>query len=195
MMDELIRLDRELFLFFNGLHTPALDMPMFYLTKTFVWVPFYAALLYLIIRTYKLRSWTWLVGIALAITLADQITSTLMKPYFARPRPSHEPDLQGLVHIVNGYAGGQYGFASSHAADTFAVAMFFFLLFRKTHRWIGWIFLWACLVTYTRIYLGVHYPGDVLCGAIIGLMAGWLSYRAAQKLHALIVNKQARPAS
>jgi undecaprenyl-diphosphatase len=177
MTDELIRLDKELFLFLNGLHTPALDTVMFYLTKTVVWIPFYAGLLYLIVKTYGLQSWKVIIGIVLAVTLADQVTSTVMKPWFARLRPSHNPEFEGVVHIVNGYAGGRYGFASSHASDTFAVAMFFFLLFRYAYKGMAFMFAWATLVTYTRIYLGVHYPADIVTGALIGLLTGYIGYR------------------
>jgi len=183
MTDELIRLDKELFLFLNGLHTPALDTVMYYMSKTFVWIPFYAALLYLIFKNYRVQSWKVVIGIILAVTLADQFTSTLMKPWFARLRPSHNPEFEGVIHLVNGYAGGQYGFASSHASDTFAVAMFFFMLFRHTYKGMAAIFAWAALVTYTRIYLGVHYPADILTGALIGILTGYIGYRTTQYLN------------
>jgi len=186
MTDQLIRLDKELFLFLNGLHTPALDTVMFYLTKTVVWIPFYAGLLYLIIKNYGIQSWKVMVGIALAVTMADQFTSTFMKPWFARLRPSHNPEFEGIVHIVNGYAGGQYGFASSHASDTFAVAMFFFMLFRHTYRGMAAMFAWAALVTYTRIYLGVHYPADIATGALIGILTGYIGYRTTLFLRVAI---------
>jgi len=114
--------------------------------------------------------------------LSDQITVSLMKPLFARLRPSHDPALAGMVHIVNGYTGGLYGFASSHAANTFASALFLWLALKKTYHAIRWIFAWAVFVTYTRIYLGVHYPGDVVVGALVGLVCGLVGFRAAQWL-------------
>jgi len=92
-----------------------------------------------------------------------------------RLRPCHEPALEGLVHIVNGKCGGKYGFISSHAANTFGIAMM--LLMWVKRRWFGVILMvWAALVSYSRIYLGVHYPGDVIGGAIWGVLCGWLMF-------------------
>jgi undecaprenyl-diphosphatase len=175
-MDIIVDLDRDLFLYLNNLHTAWLDPIMLWITKTIAWLPLYLFLLFLIIKNYKKQSWIPLLGIAITILLADQITSGFMKPFFERLRPSREPSLEGLVHLVDGYTGGLYGFASSHAANTLGTAIFFFLLFRAKYAWIKWLFLWATLMTYTRIYLGVHYPGDIVVGALIGLACGWGGY-------------------
>ena len=177
MIDQLIALDKELLLYLNSFHTAWLDPIMLFLTRTFVWLPLYLFLLYIVIKEYKKESWMVLLGITLTIVLTDQITSGFMKPYFARLRPSRDPSLTGLLHLVNGYTGGKFGFASSHAANTFGTATFFWLIFRTTKKWIGWLFVWAILMTYTRIYLGVHYPGDILAGGIIGIFCGWISFR------------------
>lgn len=177
MIDWLIAFDKELFLFFNRLHTPWLDPVMLLASDTLFWLPLYFFLLVHIIRDHKIMSLVILLGIALTILLSDQITSGLMKPYFARLRPSHEPSLEGLVHLVKGYKGAVYGFASSHAANTFGTATFLYLLFRSNKSWILWLFPWAVLVSYTRIYLGVHYPADIIVGAAVGVLSGWISYR------------------
>ncbi|MFZ6010904.1 MAG: phosphatase PAP2 family protein [Bacteroidota bacterium] len=176
-MEEIIELDKKILLFFNGYHTPWLDPVMLLVTKTVFWIPLYLFLLYLVMKDYKKESWMVLLGIGLTILLADQITSSFMKPYFARLRPSLEPTLQGLVHLVDGYTGGKFGFASSHAANTLGTATFFWLLFNKEKRWVGLLFLWAFGMTYTRIYLGVHYPGDILVGSLIGILSGIAGYR------------------
>jgi undecaprenyl-diphosphatase len=171
-METVHQFDRELFLFLNGLHTDRLDPVMYFLTKILAWLPLYIFLIYLIFKKFRATGWIYLVGSSLAITLADRFTSGFMKPFFARLRPSHEPSLEGLVHLVNHYKGGLYGFASGHAATTFAVATFVWLSLRNTYRYINWIFAWAVMMTYTRIYLGVHYPSDIVVGATIGFLLG-----------------------
>lgn len=192
-MEKLIEWDRDLFLFLNGLHSPWLDQPMFILTHTQAWIPLYAVLLYFIVKEHKKRAWIFLIGITITIVLADQITSSVLKPYFTRFRPSRDPELQQFVHIVNGYRGGRYGFASSHAANTFGTATFLFLLFRRTKRWMVWIFLWAAFISYTRIYLGVHYPADILVGATIGAVCGWLSLNFSVWLNTTVYKEEITP--
>ncbi len=183
LLHEIMEVDRRLLVWLNGFHADWLDPVMYYVTQTIFWIPLYLFLLYLIIRDFKKEWWVPLIGIGLTILIADQVTATLMKPFFARLRPSQEPSLQGIVHLVrdhNGeiYTGGLYGFASSHAANTFGTATFFTLLFRSRHPWIKWLFLWAAVMTYTRIYLGAHYPGDILVGGIVGVTGAFLGYKA-----------------
>jgi undecaprenyl-diphosphatase len=189
MLEKLIELDKELLLLLNSFHAPWLDPVMYWTSQTFFWLPLYLFLLYLTIKYYKKDAWIVLIGIVVAILLTDRITSGFMKPFFERLRPSREPSLEGLVHLVKDYykgtfpyRGGVYGFASSHAANTFATAIFFWLVFRHRYQWIWVLFIWATVMTYTRIYLGAHYPGDILVGMLIGLGAGWLGYKIQQQL-------------
>ena len=181
-MQTLIDLDKKILLFLNGLNHPFLDQIMIYSTETFFWLPLYLFLIFLIFKNYKKETLSILLGAAITIILADQITSSLMKPFFARLRPSQDPALQSLVHLVNGYKGGLYGFASSHAANTFGTALFVWLALSPFYKRVGWIFAWAAFMTYTRIYLGVHFPGDIFVGAIIGLGCGWVGFRVSQWL-------------
>lgn len=174
MIDKLLEMDRDLFLFLNGQHLESLDHPVFLLTHTLTWTPLFLILLYFIIKEHGAKTWIFLIGLGIAIALSDQITSSIMKPLFARWRPSRDPALAGIVHTVKNYVGGKYGFASSHAANTFATATFAFLLLRRTRPWVVLMFLWAAFVCYTRIYLGVHYPGDLLVGGLIGASLGYL---------------------
>ena len=175
-IQQLIELDKQVLLALNGNHSLFWDGFMWTVTKTVTWVPVGAALLYVIFKNNKLsQAATIVLSLALCITLADQITSGLCKPFFERFRPTQDPDMMYLVHTVNGYRGGMYGFMSSHAANTFAVAMFVSLLVRN---WLMtfFTFTWAMIASYSRIYLGVHYPGDILCGATVGMIVAALLY-------------------
>jgi len=181
MLTLLNQLDTELFLFLNRLHVPWLDPVMWFLSLTKVWIPLYLLLAGWVIYRYRRLSWVVLLAIGLTIVLSDRISSGVIKPAVCRLRPSHEPALRDKVYIVNDYRGGKYGFVSSHAANTFALAMLMSLLVRK-RRWVVLFFLWAFLVSYSRIYLGVHYPGDILGGALVGMVCAYIVFRAMQYL-------------
>lgn len=191
MMETLIDLDRDLFIALNSLHSESLDQIMYFLTNTSSWIPLYALLLYFIIKSYGKSSWLYLIGIALTILLADQVTSSVMKPVFERLRPTHEPAIKDLVHTVNNYKGGKFGFASSHAANTFGCALFIYLMLRKKYAWSLLLFVWAAFVCYTRIYLGVHYPGDLLVGALVGMFFALLVFLLCRKAEQRIYHLRA----
>lgn len=175
-MEDILALDQKLFLEMNSYHNAWLDQIMMFLSSTTGWIPLYLILFYLLLKNYRKQIWLVLLAITLTVFFADQITSSLMKPFFARLRPSHEPTLQGLVYIVSNYKGGNYGFASSHAANTFGIATLMWLLLKNYRPWIALLFFWAGFVGYTRIYLGVHYPGDIVAGQCVGLMSALATY-------------------
>src|SRR5512133_3576124 len=167
-------LDQQFFLFLNSFHTDFLDPVMYAISGKLIWAPLYAAILtYLAIRE-KRKFWLILLFVLAAVILADQ-GSNLFKFTVKRLRPCHEPDLAGLVYTVKGKCGGMYSFISSHAANSFNVALISLLFIKK--RWFTIsIIIWASVVGYSRIYLGVHYPGDVICGSILGAFVGWSVY-------------------
>ncbi|MDQ3395146.1 MAG: phosphatase PAP2 family protein [Bacteroidota bacterium] len=176
ILDRLKELDQELFLTLNGYHNSFLDFAMYWFSDRFIWFPFYGLLLLFIVLKLRWKSIYAIVAIILTIITADQFTSMIMKPYFQRLRPCHEEYLQPLIHLVSG-CGGQFGFVSSHAANSFGLAMICWLLFRYKYPKMGLIFLWAIPVSYSRIYLGAHYPSDVVIGALIGMLIAWIIYR------------------
>lgn len=174
-METLKSLDTQLFLYLNSLHFNWLDPIMELITRRDTWFLAYLILvIWLIVRNRK-EAVFQIIAIILAVVLADQMCSSVLKPWVARLRPCHEPALQGLVHIVN-ECGGQFGFCSSHAANGFALATTIYLFFGKNIYTIS-LFIWAIIISYSRIYVGVHYPLDILFGALFGTIFAYLSFR------------------
>lgn len=170
-------IDARLLLIVNGAHSPFFDSVMWCISGRWIWVPFYAVLAYLLFRrmSWK-RASICLVTIGLIILAADQTCATLIRPEIGKLRPANlNNPLSSFVHVVNGYRGGRYGFPSCHAANTFALAVFMSLVIR--HKWFTvMMFSWAFVVSYSRMYLGVHYFGDLFCGATIGSLFAVLFY-------------------
>ena len=170
------QLDQQLLLFLNSLNTPFWDKVMYAISGKIIWAPLYLAILIWMGFRYKRKFLIIVLFIILAVTLADQISVQLFKNLFQRLRPCHEPALQGMVHLVKGKCGGLYGFVSSHATNSFNVALLSLMLIRKKWYSVS-IILWAAIISYSRIYLGVHYPGDVICGSLLGALIGWGVYK------------------
>ena len=193
MIEQLLTWDADLLLWINGHNAPFWDIVMWYASKSYVWIPFYCLFVLLL---YKAASKTYkgsrkfitlavifgVVCIAASAGLADFITSGLMKKSICRLRPTHS-ELAPLIHLVNGYTGGMYGFPSSHAANCWAVATSFIVIHshllpeKQTSQALIaptslLVIAYALINCYSRMYLGVHYPLDILCGTVIGVLLG-----------------------
>ncbi|WP_460639145.1 phosphatase PAP2 family protein [Larkinella harenae] len=168
-METLNQLDTELFLWLNGLHVPWLDPVMVGATRRNTWIPCYIVLIGWLGFQYRKQAIGLVLTLILGVVLSDQMASAVLKPLTLRLRPCHEPALQKLIYPVL-ECGGTYGFASSHAANTFALAMALWLLVGKRFPSVKWVFGWAFVVSYSRIYVGAHYPLDILAGAGIGVI-------------------------
>ena len=181
MVDFLKQIDTSLFLWLNGKHNYFFDVLMFTVTNKYTWIPFYLLLLWIIAKKFGPSFFSIFISVVITIALSDQLSVHLFKNVFLRYRPCHNPDIKAQIHLL-GNCGGMYGFVSSHAANTFALATFLAFLFRsKTFTWF--IFFWAALVSYSRIYTGVHYPADIFAGSLLGITISLLTYSLYKKLN------------
>ncbi len=194
MLEKLIHIDTEVLLAINGWHAPWADTLMWIISAKATWIPLYVLLIGLLIWRYRQPVPTavkWLqrvpacvvmiVVIALAVGAADFIASGILKDWVARPRPSRVPELEGVLHLVNGYKSGRYGFVSSHAANTMACGLLFSLIWRKKITTCG-LMLWVAANCYSRMYLGVHYPLDILGGLTVGALVAWGAFALLRSL-------------
>lgn len=177
-MEEIIQFDKHLLLMLNGSESLFLDELVMTLTNAKTWIPLYIAFFYAVLKnSLNVRQILMVLACAgLCVLLAGTVDDMIVKPLVARWRPARDPEIGILVDVVNGYRGGNYGFFSAHAANTFSIAMFFSLLFRRrvvTCFLVGWSFI-NC---WTRLYLGVHYPGDIMVGLIWGGLVGYGIFR------------------
>ncbi len=186
MLEWLTELDKDFFLLINGLGHPYLDTTMIWLSNKYIWFPFYGYLIFRLFQGYGFSFYQPLIALILVVVIADQTTSGFMKPFFERLRPCHEPELEPFIVLVKG-CGGSFGFASSHAANTFGLAFFFYLIEKSRLSII--MLIWAFLVSYSRVYLGVHYPLDILAGALVGVAAAALCKTLLYKINPHLENK------
>ncbi|MCL1973546.1 MAG: phosphatase PAP2 family protein [Bacteroidetes bacterium] len=176
MIEQLLHLDRLLFLLINGAHAPWLDTVMQGLSASYTWIPLYILLLLLFFRSLSWKQALVAVGALLLCFLCTDRTSVLLfKNLVCRLRPNYEPTLEGMVHLLE-RQGGLYGFVSSHAANLFGLATLSTFIVRK--KWLTLpLFTLVSLIGYSRVYVGKHYPLDVLCGALLGILIGWFIYK------------------
>lgn len=180
-MIEIITQDRELFLFLNNLGSSEFDAFWRFISGKWSWIPLYAWFLYLLYKNYSPKNLAYiLVFLALGILVSDQL-SNVFKYGFERLRPCHDVSLVDTMRVVE--CGGRYGFFSSHASNTFVLASFLSSLLGRYYRRLPWLFYaWALLVSYSRIYLGVHFPADILVGIFFGIIIGNIIARLVKKV-------------
>lgn len=191
MFEKLEQLDRDLFLTLNGYHADWLDPIMWYMSSIIMMIPVFLYAVYYAYKKGQIRyALVILGGIGLCILLADRISVELFKEVFERYRPTHNTEIGHLVHTIldpsgKEYRGGQFSFVSSHATNAMAMALYIYLHFRKYSKFWLFIFLWMVVVAYTRIYLGVHYPSDLVCGGLLGIVIGFFVYWLSLKFNPL----------
>lgn len=191
MLEKLEQLDRELFLWLNTPHNEFMDSVMWYVSTTTLWIPLYVFFLF---YAFRKGNWKYALYILLAVVacvgLADWLSVNAFKEVFQRYRPTWNEEIKDVVKTVikpNGkeYRGGEFGFVSSHAANISAITTFIILSFKQFSKWWWILIAWACLIMYSRIYLGVHYPGDIACGSLLGISIALILFYATKKLNPL----------
>ncbi len=184
-MQELIYRDRELLLFLNNLGGASYDAFWILMSEKWIWIPLYVIFLYLIIKNFAAKQVIFLLlFIAIGLTISDQLAG-IFKEGIMRLRPCHDPELIPKMRLV--LCGGTYGFYSSHASNSFFIANFLSILLYRKYKYLPYfLFFWAIVVSYSRIYLGVHFPLDIIFAAIVGFLLGGLFANLSLK----VVNKQ-----
>jgi undecaprenyl-diphosphatase len=185
ILEFLDQIDKDMLLYLHSIHSDFLDIFMANVTKKYNWIPLYIILLVSLFRQFGWQAIYSIIAVILLVTISDQLTSSFMKPFFGRFRPCHDPEIGHLIRIIT-RCGGEYGFVSSHASNSFSVATFFILLFNRTHTYVWWLLIWPFLFSYSRIYLGVHYPLDLLGGALVGVLLGFLIYHGTRRVSRII---------
>ena len=189
LFDWLVNIDHELFTFLNGLNSSWMDFIQFWISDKYIWIPFYILLLVGVICHYRRKSILIVVMVAALVTLSDQ-SSQVFKYGVGRYRPCRGESMhQPKPHLVKNHCGGKYSFYSAHASNSFAIALFLgFLLTPVVKRSKSILIFWAAIVAYSRIYLGVHYPSDILVGTFFGITYGWLFWKLFQFIEIKYLN-------
>ena len=181
-------IDRKIFFFVNGqLSNPFLDTVLPYLREATIWTPLYLFMLVFAVSNFGKRGWLWFLYAICTVAICDLVSSHLIKEHIFRLRPCQNPDLSQQIHILVNYCPGSSSFTSSHATNHFGLATFVVLTLRRyTSSWILLFFAWAAIVCFAQVYVGVHYPFDVLSGAILGCLLGYIPARSFNNYVGLI---------
>lgn len=186
-MNPVIALDRRLFVLINnGLQNSFFDSIMPVIRNSMTWVPLYLFLLIFVLVNFNKNKWWWILGVIVVAALSDVISSKLIKNSFFRLRPCNDPELAAKLHYIMPYKPQSSSFTSSHAFSHFALAAFFFYTLHKyMNKWTYLFFLWAFVICFAQVYIGVHFPGDVLSGGVFGFVFGYLLAKSFNKRYSL----------
>ncbi len=190
LMEQLLNYDRNLFNIINHQWSnPFFDWVLPWLRNSNMWIPLYLFLVLLVTINFKKTGWWWVVFAAGTVILSDFVSSSIIKntEAFFRLRPCNDPDLASWINVLVGYRPQSSSFTSSHAANHFSMAMFLYLTLKKRfNKWPVLFFFWAFSISFAQVYVGVHYPIDIICGGLIGILIGYLSGKSFNKNYGLV---------
>jgi undecaprenyl-diphosphatase len=176
MIETFVNFDHSLFLALNGMHNEFMDAVMQWIADRFIWIPLYVLLAVYLYRKFGKQAFVMIFFGGILVLISDQ-SSVLIKNIIERPRPCHNESLSFFVHTVNNKCGGQFGFVSSHAANTMGLLCYMLLLTRNSSPWLTkGLVIWVVLLGYCRVYLGVHFPADIAGGWIVGIISSAITY-------------------
>jgi len=176
LLDKIKNVDYFIFSKINGeWHNPFLDTVLPFLRQSYLWIPLYFFLIIFAPLNFKRNGWYWSIGFILTAILSDYVSSTLIKGTVLRLRPCQDLMLMQHIRLLTGYCPGNSSFTSSHAVNHFATAMYIFTTFKNAvSKWWALLFIWALVISYTQVYVGIHFPADIICGALAGVIIGYL---------------------
>ncbi|MFM1794296.1 MAG: hypothetical protein RL642_681 [Bacteroidota bacterium] len=182
LLQQLLHIDYQALLFINRVIAhPVLDQVALFMREAIFHAPLYLFILIYVVQLYGKKGWWWFLGAVSLIALSDLVSSHLIKDYFDRPRPCRDPFLVHQLRFLAKYCGGNGSFTSSHAVNHFAFASYAFFTLGKLSSWFKYLFLWAAIIAYSQVYVGVHFPSDVLVGGLLGMLFGWIAARLANQ--------------
>lgn len=182
LLQQLLQIDYQVMLFVNRVMVhPVLDQVALFMREAIFHIPLYLFLLIYVVQLYGKKGWWWFLGAVSLIALSDLISSQLIKEYFDRPRPCRDPFLVHQLRFLAKYCGANGSFTSSHAVNHFAFASYAFFTLGKSSSWFKYLFVWAAIIAYSQVYVGVHFPSDILVGGLLGMLFGWIAARLANQ--------------
>jgi len=186
LLHQIIQADQHLMLWINrDLSNPVADAITPFLRESIFHVPVYVFLFLFVLINLGKKGWGWILGAVLLIAMADGLSSTVIKPFFGRLRPCNDPDMMSQIRFLAKYCGANASFTSSHATNHFAIASFVYSTLKSFSKYFSFFFVWASLISISQVYVGVHYPLDIVGGALLGLFLGWLVARISRQVLSL----------
>lgn len=182
LLQQLLHIDYQIMLFINRvLVHPVLDTSTLFMRESIFHVPLYLFILIYVVQVHGKKGIWWFLGAISLVAISDLVSSHLIKDYFDRPRPCRDPFLAHQIRFLAKYCGANGSFTSSHAVNHFAFATYAYFTLRKLSPWVKYLFIWAAFIAYSQVYVGVHFPSDVLVGGLLGMLFGWIAARIANQ--------------